>query len=227
MRRLLILPALFTFAAIAAAADTTATDSTKQLPPQIKAAEKAKEPQTAARPETSAAVVPNSTVRCPDGMVGVTAKIGSIVKREQSFCVDQYEFPNRPGKFPVTNVSWLQAKQLCSERGVRLCSDDEWTAACSGPEKWKYPYGTKYDKEKCVTHSKYLTKVGSREGCRSAYGVFDMVGNVAEWTGSGGVVRLGGSWDDGKSARCTEWKAGEIDRAYKTVGFRCCADAAK
>ena len=227
MRRIFILTALFASAGFAMAAEPVATDSTKQPPQQTGVVEKAREPQAAAQPETSSSVAPNSPAHCPDGMIGVTAKIGTFVKRQHSFCVDQYEFPNRPGKFPVTNVSWLQAKQLCSERGVRLCSDDEWTAACRGPEKWKYPYGKKYDKEKCVTHGKYLMKVGSREECRSAYGAYDMVGNVAEWTGSGGVISLGGAWDDGKFARCTEWKAGEIDRAYKSVGFRCCADAAK
>ncbi len=189
-------------------------------------AEKAKPVEAPAVTETLATAV-SSNVRCPDGMIGITAKPGRILKRAHSFCIDQYEFPNRAGKFPVANISWLQARQLCTERGVRLCTDAEWTTACRGPEEWKYPYGKKYDKEKCVTHNKYLVKVGSREACRSVYGVYDMVGNVSEWTGSGGVVSLGGSWNDGKSARCTQWKTGEIDRPQKDVGFRCCANPAR
>ena len=56
-------------------------------------------------------------------------------------CVDRYEAPNRPGSLPVVMYTFYQAEAWCSDRGKRLCYDDEWIRACQGPEGWSYPYG--------------------------------------------------------------------------------------
>jgi hypothetical protein len=161
---------------------------------------------------------------CLPGMVGIKARFG-FLKKEHKYCMDVYEFPNTLGKFPLTQVSWGQARAYCNDHGKRLCSDKEWMAACQGPNSLKYPYGAKYEKEKCATEAKYFIKVSSKENCASAYGVYDMTGNVSEWTAGGGVVTFGGAWDDGKSATCKNWTARAIDQKENSIGFRCCLDA--
>jgi hypothetical protein len=165
---------------------------------------------TQAKPPDLPAIVKFDDVRCPDAMVGIKPADG-----KRAFCIDQYEFPNSPGKFPM------------KERGKRLCADREWMAACKGPDGLKYGYGEKYVADRCVTRNKYFIKVGVRQECRSPYGVYDMIGNVAEWTAGGGVVSFGGQWDSGKSAHCGKWEARQLDQRYNSVGFRCCMDPAK
>ena len=175
--------------------------------------------------EDNSLKVKSDDIKCPRGMVGIKTTTGRFVKRSHSFCIDVYEFPNTKGKFPMTKVTWTQAMQYCKERGKRLCKDDEWMVACRGPQKFKYPYGNKYEKEKCVTGRKYYLKTGAKEKCSSFYGVYDMAGNVSEWTSGGGIVSFGGYWKSGKSARCDKWNAHSIDGKYDRVGFRCCLDA--
>lgn len=172
---------------------------------------------------TASALVRFGDITCLPGMVGIKAKVG-FFKKERKYCIDVYEFPNTLGKFPLTQVTWNEARQYCSDHGKRLCSDKEWMAACQGAGSLKYPYGAKYEKEKCVTEAKYYVKVSSKENCVSAYGVYDMSGNVWEWTAGGGVVTFGGAWDDGKSATCKNWKARAIDAKDNSIGFRCCMD---
>ncbi len=126
--------------------------------------------------------------------------------RHERFCIDRYEWPNRPGVLPTTMASWVEAKASCESIGKRLCDDTEWTLACEGPEHQPYPYGTGYqrDASACNIDKPYIwpdaTKVydprtsaaevarldqrepsGSRASCVSPYGVNDMAGNVDEW----------------------------------------------
>jgi formylglycine-generating enzyme required for sulfatase activity len=60
------------------------------------------------------------------------------------YCIDRFEYPNVPGEFPATMLSWNDGQALCKLQGKRLCSEDEWSFACEGPEAWPYPYG--YDR---------------------------------------------------------------------------------
>lgn len=224
IRKLFCTGLLATAFSLSWAADST--DSKKNASPgKIKADTAMADAATGEKSE--AWVSAAADLGCPQGMVGIKASTGSVFKAKSGFCIDMYEFPNTAESFPMNQVTWGQAKQFCRERGKRLCEDAEWLAACRGPQKFKYPYGNKYDAAKCVTHKKYFVKVGTHEDCKSAYGVYDMSGNVAEWTAGGGVVSFGGNWDDGKGAKCNSWNARAIDGRYNDVGFRCCMDAPK
>jgi formylglycine-generating enzyme required for sulfatase activity len=206
---------LFLFPVMLWAGDSTAAvaDTSSK---KAEAKEKAK-PQKEAEEKIPDPVVFND-ITCVPGMVGVKTKKGR-------FCIDQYEFPNHAGKFPLTQVTWSQAAQYCKDSGKRLCKDSEWMAACEGPQKLKYGYGQKYRKDRCQTEGKYFVKSGTFPDCHSVYGAFDMVGNAGEWTSGGGVVTFGGSWDDDHSAHCTAWQTRSIDKQYNDAGFRCCLDA--
>jgi hypothetical protein len=72
-----------------------------------------------------------------------------------------------------------------------------------------------------------LTPTGSHEGCTNDYGVYDMVGNLHEWTSDPNGTFQGGYYldthinGDGCSYRTV---AHEFTYHDYSTGFRCCAD---
>ena len=73
-----------------------------------------------------------------------------------------------------------------------------------------------------------LAPTGSHEGCTNDYGVYDMVGNLHEWTSDPNGTFQGGYYldthlnGDGCSYRTV---AHEFTYHDYSTGFRCCADA--
>lgn len=47
-------------------------------------------------------------------------------------CIDQFEFPNIPCDYPVVWVRAMEAAEICSAMGKRLCDAHEWEGACAG-----------------------------------------------------------------------------------------------
>lgn len=86
---------------------------------------------------------------------------------------------------PINCITWNDAKAFCASEGKRLPLEDEWEYAAQGGEAhYDYPWGT--DAE---TNRSCLERWTQREGTcavRSyppeAFGLFDMSGNVAEFT---------------------------------------------
>ncbi|MBI4702764.1 MAG: SUMF1/EgtB/PvdO family nonheme iron enzyme [Deltaproteobacteria bacterium] len=139
-------------------------------------------------------------------------------RRHQRFCIDRYEFPNRPGVRPMVMQNFYQAQVHCFGRGKRVCTESEWTKACEGPQDKPFPYGYRRDPAKCRGDRPYgfpdKTKVlerdagelerlwqgvpsGSQPECVSDYGVHDMPGNADELAASE-THRLGtrSDWDN-------------------------------
>ena len=145
------------------------------------------------------------------------------------FYMDKYEFPNRVGETPVTNVSWQEAAALCESVGKRLCTDEEWVQACRGPQGLRYPYGAIYDGAKCNAESKIDAPlpIGQTPAtCVSGYGVYDLNGNVWEWVGNsleGGVKVRGGAWSSSSCAECALhfWDNAPMTKSNR-AGLRCC-----
>ena len=168
------------------------------------------------------------------------------------FCIDMYEYPNLVGVKPATMMSWIDSKNACELEGKRLCTNKEWTLACEGPERSPYPYGYVRGKEcnvdvelPVVNFNDFLSprKVsaevdrldrrvhsGSMSLCVSAFGVFDMTGNVDEWvlnenhnkkTPISGLK--GGYWGPVRNrCRPTTTAHNEWHYAYQS-GTRCCS----
>jgi formylglycine-generating enzyme required for sulfatase activity len=89
--------------------------------------------------------------------------------------------------WPVVNVSWQQAQQYAAWKGGRLPSEAEWEKACRGEKAAIYPWG---DEPPTPERTNYgynkgaWTVVGSYPDGASPYGLYDMAGNVWEWTNS-------------------------------------------
>jgi len=137
------------------------------------------------------------------------------------------------GRVPWTNVSWAGAEAACAAAGKRLCRDAEWRRACAGPQGLRYPYGESFDPSACNVAAAGLGAVwptGGQETCRSAEGVFDLPGNVAEWLGDELAPRqratVGGSvLSNSSQSTCDYAASNEADSTRQAlIGFRCCRD---
>jgi sulfatase-modifying factor enzyme 1 len=179
----------------------------------------------------------------------------SLATAAMDFCIDRFEFPNVAGQYPMVLVSAIEAKDLCAAEGKRLCTEDEWTFACEGEEARPYSYGTGFerDPDACITDRNWrpfdesamfprdgdraareMDRVwqgrasGSQPRCKSSFGVYDMVGNIDEWTTSSRgdapkSVLKGGYWGPIRSrCRPSTRRHGELHRYYQQ-GFRCCS----
>lgn len=104
------------------------------------------------------------------------------------FCMDQFEYPNRFGMLPRTNVTYREASQLCARQNKRLCHELEFERACSGLDGWHQPYGPTYVPGTCNTEvdsgvgeDRWLATSGAFADCVSPEGIYDLDGNLSEW----------------------------------------------
>lgn len=114
--------------------------------------------------------------------------------------------------FPAVYLDWFDAYAFARWKGRRLPTELEWEKAGRGTDGRRYPWGTDM-----VANAANLlgalqpgpgwTEVGAWKRDRSPYGVYDMAGNVSEWTasddGQGNPVVRGGNFrsDSGELTR--------------------------
>lgn len=164
------------------------------------------------------------------------------------YFIDRYEFPNQAGVKPHHMFNLTKASKACAGVGKRLCTDAEWRRACHGPDgKNLFSYGPDFEQDACNNgkrlasgHSgmvdeqgKDIAPSGSMARCKSAEGVFDMVGNMEEWVlsswqGGGGALE-GGAWFtysgyatcSGRYSRQPNYRFNPTTEIF-SAGFRCC-----
>ncbi|MDI6744105.1 MAG: SUMF1/EgtB/PvdO family nonheme iron enzyme [Thermodesulfovibrionales bacterium] len=163
----------------------------------------------------------------------------------KAFYIDKYEvtneaykkvkhdhkFPPDKAKHPVVNVSWHDANTYCKALGKRLPSEEEREKAARGTDERLYPWGKAFDKAKANTREagiKGTVPVGSYESGKSPYGIYDMAGNVREWTDNWYDEKKiyksvrGGGYIDAEDAVFTFTVRKSIPEDTKAyIGFRC------
>jgi hypothetical protein len=146
---------------------------------------------------------------CSEGMVAIDDKT----------CIDEAEFPGR-GALPRVSLTFRQAQLLCNRRRSRLCSLEEWSAACSGGSR-----GCNLGDPSAATPD--VRPTAENSACRSQIGTFDQIGNVGEWVIVAPEVAaiMGGDVvTSAEDASCrSRWDAPQ-NTNDRHVGFRCCAD---
>ena len=147
-------------------------------------------------------------------------------------------YPAGRADHPVTYVPWYAARAYCRLAGKRLPTESEWEYAARGGERGEeFPWGS------VPPDSSRANWSGSGIGTTSpvgsyppnGYGLFDMAGNVWEFTadewgaaGSDGELRYairGGSFDgDPVNLRVRYRDSHPAVGAAEHVGFRCARD---
>lgn len=187
------------------------------------------------------------------------AMAATLKRKPMRYCIDRFEYPNLAGQYPMIYISWYEAKDLCEDQGKRLCNEDEWTFACEGEEGRPYPYGDGYtrDPSMCVADQVWIPynehsmtprdseqsgnemdrlwkgkASGAQKQCRSPFGVYDMTGNIDEWTtsvreGERPSILKGGYWGPVRTRCRPTTRSHDQNHAFYQQGVRCCADAGK
>ena len=161
------------------------------------------------------------------------------------------------GAVPQGFITQLQAKAACEASGKRLCTDTEWLRACQGPTGTTYPYGntrmpgtcndaramhpaielygtsdawvfSHLDSPCLSQEADGLDRTGANTGCVTAEGLYDMMGNLHEWTADpAGTFRGGFYVDTVKNGNGCLYATTAHATSYDdySTGFRCCTDA--
>ena len=190
-------------------------------------------------------------------------KDGACAFNDTYAIVDYAWTPTKP-EAAVAGLDWCDARDYCAWAGKRLCgrkgggtldyaasatTDSEWYVACSRGGAYQQPYGTllKDTPDPMACHTDVVSRAPGTQVAPKTFplcqvgdsGIYDMVGNVAEWTNAcepvgadAGASRckvVGGIWYFNASyLSCsfddTRSDAGVPRNTTGDVGFRCCAD---
>jgi len=150
---------------------------------------------------------------------------------------------------PIVGISWFEASSYAQWAGKMLPSEKEWEFAARGKENRKYPWGNTPPDTLHCNFQNYLGMPSivtmHEEGC-SPEGIFDLAGNVMEWTRDYflpypiarshpdtvpntplRVVR-GGCWNsNAEEVTCTARKGLFPESRLNTIGFRCVIPVSK
>lgn len=89
--------------------------------------------------------------------------------------------------YPVVGVTWEMAKSFCEWRGSRLPTEAEWERAAKGENNSAYPWNGNSQNCRIANYlncANHPVAVDSFPEGVNSYGIYNLAGNVAEWTSS-------------------------------------------
>jgi formylglycine-generating enzyme required for sulfatase activity len=172
---------------------------------------------------------------------------GASSNSQIDFSGDLFSVRSKDGSemsnYPVVFVSWYGCNAFCSYYGYRLPTEWEWEyAARGGLSGMDYPWGNIWDDSRGnCWDSGDAYEVGSYPwtspvdnfSAQNNYGLYDMAGNVSEWTSScynagcspEGLIVRGGGWGHyAADCRVTGRSYGYPDDRTNDFGFRVVLD---
>ena len=142
------------------------------------------------------------------------------------------DFAPNEERLPVTGVSWIEAAAYCAAQGKRLPTIFEWEKAARNgrtarSEGVMMPWGYVGPGDATATRANFggrgAAPVDAYPLGISAYGAYNMAGNVKEWTANplrNGYGVTGGSWED-PIYLYSAYGAVDAGASTPTLGFRC------
>ena len=144
-------------------------------------------------------------------------------------------YPAEKAEHPVVNVSIEDCVAYATWAGKRLPTEQEWEKAARGPSGRKFPWGNTFNRQNCNNlevgyHD--TSEVTEFANGVSQYGVYDLCGNVWEWTSTPvrpdnqeARVMRGGSWaSPNEGVQATTRGYDRVERRRRDLGFRCVRD---
>ncbi len=146
---------------------------------------------------------------------------------------------------PVVNISQEDAEAYAAFYGKRLPTEEEWQYLAAGPKHLRFPWGNEKKYANCNVYGTELLPVDSHPEGVSPFGLYNMCGNVWEFTDKTQcdgncdhyfLTLRGGSyytapdyWHVECGAVANDYhlkvhRLGDAMDRYETVGFRCVKD---
>lgn len=117
----------------------------------------------------------------------------------------------------MVGVSWHDANAYCRWVGKRLPTETEWEKAGRGNDERLYPWGNDPPRHDLANYPEFIVlppyigydlnvespfayqpkPIGSVDGDKSFYAIFDLAGNVAEWVSD----TIGETWSGGLASK--------------------------